>query len=234
MTRKSSEISNQTGPSRYEIKMIFDGLQTAQVRSLIMAHSQLFKEAYPSRQVNNIYFDSEDFQLIQAHIQGSYHRSKLRLRWYGDTWKFSTSQYEIKSKTGNLGTKVIFPILTDVDLTEISWLQLQSLIQPFIDQNNQHIIKLTWPALINMYHREYFENAERSLRITLDSGVKSLGQTFGSHPNLRHFTPVRNVTILEVKADKSQSQLIADVLEEFPQYCEAYSKYIHGTETIPL
>ncbi len=234
MTREPSRIRHQASPPRYEIKMVFSGLETKQIHNLILGHSQLFKVAFPPRQVNNIYYDSGDFQLLNAHIQGANHRSKLRLRWYHDTWKFSTSQYEIKSKSGNLGTKAVFPITKEIDLTNISWKQLLKTLKPHLAQNILHLLELTSPVLINKYQREYFESADRFIRITLDTNLKSFGQTFGIRPNLKNLSTMRNLTILEIKADATHYLKIASALEEFPQYCSAYSKYIHCTETIPL
>jgi len=233
MTRVSSGIDLQTSFSRYEIKMVFNGLQTDLVRSLVIGHSQLFKKAFPSRQVNNIYFDTEDFQLRDAHIQGNNSRFKIRHRWYHDTWKFFDSQLEIKSKSGNLGTKVVFPIPLKIDLTSTSWNGLLTKIRPFINQEYQHIFLNTRPVLINYYQREYFESADQLIRITLDSRINSISQVFNGRPDLLRKKPYRNTCIMEIKADSAYHQEIASVLAEFPQYCTAYSKYIHGTETLP-
>jgi len=233
MTRVSSGTDHQTSTSRYEIKMVFNGLQTGLVRSLIVGHSHLFKKAFPSRQVNNIYFDTQDFQLKDAHIQGDHSRIKIRHRWYHDPWKFSNSQFEIKSKSGNLGSKTVFPIPLEIDLIHITWNDLRALIRPYINQENQHLLMGTNPVLINNYQREYFESADQLIRITLDSRINSLSQVFNGRPNLLRKMPYRNTCILEIKADSAYHQEIASVLAEFPQYCTAYSKYIHGTETLP-
>ncbi len=234
MTKVSSGTDLQTSSSRYEIKMVFNGLQTGLVRSLIIGHSQLFKKAYPCRQINNIYFDTEDFQLKDAHIQGNNNRIKIRQRWYHDTWKFSNSQFEIKTKSGNLGSKTVFPIPLEIDLTHISWNDLRTLIRPYINQENQHLLMNTNPVLINNYQREYFKSADQLIRITLDTRVNSLSQVFNGRPNLKRNRPYRNACIMEIKANSAYHQEIASVLAEFPQYCSAYSKYLHGTETLPI
>jgi len=214
--------------------MVFNGLQIGLVRSLIIGHSQLFKKAYPSRQVNNIYFDTEDFQLKDAHIQGANSRIKIRQRWYHDTWKFSDSQFEIKSKSGNLGSKTVFLIPIEIDLSIISWNDLRDLIRPYINQEKQHLLINTSPVLINNFQREYFESADQLIRITLDTRMNSLSQVFNIRPNLQRKKPLRNVCVMEIKADSAYYQEISSVLAEFPQYCMAYSKYIHSTETLPL
>ena len=234
MTRLNPGIDLQTTHSRYEIKMVFSGLQSDLVRSLIRGHSTLFKKTYPSRQVNNIYFDTEDFQFKNDHIQGAQQRIKIRQRWYHDTWKLSNSQLEIKSKSGNLGSKIVFPIPIEIDLTKITWNEFRKVVWLYPSNNVQLQLLNTRPVLVNRYQRDYFESADQLIRITLDTHLKSLDQVFGARPNLDRFIPMRNVCILEIKADSTQHLEIASTLGEFPQYCTAYSKYIHGTETIPL
>jgi hypothetical protein len=234
MNSVSSGIDLDNSPSRYEIKMVFSGLQSDLLRSLIWGHSLLFKKTYPSRQVNNIYFDTEDFQLKNDHIQGAQRRIKIRQRWYHDTWKLSNSQLEIKSKSGNLGSKKVLPISSEIDLTNITWNEFRKVVLRNPNHNVQLQFINTRPVLINRYQREYFESADQIIRITLDTGLISLNQVFGDCPNLDRTMPMRNVCVLEIKADSSHHLEIASALEEFPQYCTAYSKYIHGIETIPL
>ncbi len=232
MTREFLEINSQKDASRYELKMVFNGLQNSFVRSLILGHTQLFREVYPPRMVNNIYFDSEDFQLRDAHIQGVYERIKIRYRWYHKVWKTSDGKLEIKSKSGNLGIKTTFSVPGEIDLAKHPWKEVQHIISSELNHVIQNQFLMTRPVLINAYLREYFESADRLIRITLDTRLEALDQTFGSYPNLTTQLPIRNVCILELKSDLSRHQYIAAVLEEFPQYCSAYSKYIHSTETI--
>jgi len=234
MIKLSSGSDLFTSPSRYEIKMVFSGLQSDIVHNLIRSHSKLFKKTYPSRQVNNIYFDTEDFKFKIDHIQGAHHRIKIRQRWYHDTWILSKSQIEVKTKTGHLGSKFIFPISSEVDLTKINWNEFQKEIwlDPSLDDQLQLIN--TRPTIINKYQRDYFESADQLIRITLDTNLITFNQLFGARPNLSRSSPMRNVCVLEIKSDSVHHLEIASVLEEFPQYCTAYSKYINGTETIPI
>jgi len=234
MNKLASGIDLYTSPSRYEIKMVFSGLQSDIVRSLIRGHSMLFKKTYPSRQVNNIYFDTEDFQFNNDHIQGAHQRIKIRQRWYHNTWKLSNSQLEIKSKSGNLGSKIVIPISYEIDLTKYNWNEFRKAVWLNPSHNVQLQLLNTRPVLINKYQRDYFESADQLIRITLDTSLISLNQVFGACPNLDRTLPMRNVCVLEIKADSVHHLEIASALEEFPQYCTAYSKYIHGTETIPL
>lgn len=232
MNKTFLETEQQNNLGRYEIKMVYDGNQSGYVKSLIQGHSLMFREAYPPRQVNNIYFDTTDFQLQDAHIQGSFQRFKIRLRWYNPTWVINDGVLELKLKTGRLGRKEVFPIPVELDLQKQSWIKVLSLIDSSLDNELLNVFKSTIPVLINSYQREYYQSADRLLRITLDKNLQSLDQRFGPSPNLSYIMPTRNNIILEVKADGTYHKEVANALEEFPTYCSAYSKYIQGTATM--
>ena len=232
MTRAFWETESPQASGRYEIKMVFNGLEAGFVKSLVLGHSLIFKPAYPTRQVNNIYFDSVDFQLQDAHTQGSYQRFKIRLRWYHATWLVSPGFLEIKSKTGKLGQKLTRTIPQELDLTTQSWREIQASIENELEPKLQNLIRSTVPSLINYYQRDYYQSADGLIRITLDTSHHAFDQRFGPRPNLTRELPIRNETILEIKADSSRHEEIASLLDEFPNYCSAYSKYIQGTETM--
>ena len=167
-----------------------------------------------------------------AHIQGFHKRIKIRLRWYHGSWQFSDSQLEIKQKSGNLGTKSIFSIPEQVNLQNMDWHQLYLTINSHLPPGIQQLFRQTTPILINNYQREYYQSADQLIRLTLDTCIKSLDQTFGNRANLINYLPMRNYCVVELKAGTSHHLKIAEVLSEFPQYTSAFSKFLLGTETI--
>ena len=68
---------------RYERKFIADRLALAEVLALVKRHPAAFREAYPARNVNNLYLDSPDLRDYRDHVNGIAHRTKTRIRWYG-------------------------------------------------------------------------------------------------------------------------------------------------------
>ena len=230
MNKVFSEINPIDGQNRYEIKMLYDGLRYGEVISWINGHSQLFQKAYPSRQVNNIYFDTQDMAFKDAHDQGVFDRFKVRFRWYHKSWNTKKGQLEIKQKYGNLGKKKIFPILADIDLKSQSWEFIHNRIRSELNLETQLLFDTTRPVLINHYQRDYYINAEGIIRITLDKDHKIFDQGVGQKPNISYKLPVRNTLVLEYKTTSSHHQELSDVLEEFPLYSTAHSKYLIGTE----
>ena len=139
MNKVFSEINKENHLKRYEIKMVYDGLCIPEVESWIKGHSQLFKRAYPTRQVNNIYYDTHDLAFRDAHIQGAFDRFKIRYRWYHNSWIASEGQLEIKHKHGNLGKKEFFPIKAKINIPSLSWIQINDLICSEIDLEYQYL-----------------------------------------------------------------------------------------------
>ena len=233
MTRESLEI--KTPPDlRYEIKMVYREVDRDFVRSSIRAHSGLFKMAYPHRQVNNIYFDTHDRQLRSDHIQGSHTRSKIRFRWYRSTWDIKNGQLEIKTKQSNLGNKHVYQIPATVNLVNGRWKEIQEQISLSLPDSIRSSFSMTTPILINHYQREYYQNAERTIRITLDYDLESFDQSFFLKPNLNLKSPMAGTVVLEVKASAMDFHEISKVLTEFPKYARAYSKYLQGVEASGL
>lgn len=131
-----------------------------------------------------------------------------------------------------LGQKQIYLIPYELNLKKQSWNQIDNIIYSSLDSDLQNIYKSSYPILINNYTREYYQSANRTIRITLDRDIKTLDQRFGPFPNLSRFMPTRNIAILEIKADGCYHEEVAEVLSEFPAYCSAYSKYIQGLENM--
>ena len=104
---QNTEISykkNNTVEFRNEKKIIFN--QSANY--LINFFKFLkFKEIYEARQINSIYFETKNFTDLIDTINGEKNRSKLRLRWYGNTFNnISESILENKIKTNNHNYKI--------------------------------------------------------------------------------------------------------------------------------
>lgn len=230
MNKVFSEINRENDLKRYEVKMVYDGLCIPEVESWIKGHSQLFRKAYPTRQVNNIYFDTHDMAFRDAHNQGVFDRFKIRYRWYHKSWIASEGQLEIKHKHGNLGKKEVFPIEVKIDISSLSWIQVNEIISSELDLDYRLLFDSTNPILINNYQREYYVNAAGNVRITLDTNQQCFDQSFGMKPNISNKVPMRSNLVLEIKAAQAHYLDISDVLEEFPLYSSAHSKYLIGTE----
>jgi SPX domain protein involved in polyphosphate accumulation len=191
---------------------------------------------YPSRQVNNIYFETADYSSLQDNLAGVATRRKLRLRWYGplkDT--VCHAQLELKCKEGAVGWKEICPLALDqtaaglLDLGQQSWVELCQTIRAATDrQADLWLAHFFQPVLINHYQRAYYETVDRHVRLTVDSRLRAYDQRSTNQPNLRCAAPLLDRVVIEFKADRQHYQLLTDVLARFPLRVSRHSKYVRG------
>ena len=87
---------------RYERKFLLDKFSINSLEDLIQYTPCDLYEKYQERKVNSIYYDNSNFSLAYENIDGIFNRSKIRVRYYGNSNKLSSPKLEIKSKYGNV------------------------------------------------------------------------------------------------------------------------------------
>lgn len=217
--------------NRYEIKMVYDGLRIYEVRQWIRNHSAAFRMAYPTRLVNNIYFDTEELGAFNDHISGSGSRQKMRFRWYHGPTLQVDGKLEIKRKDAMVGSKMVQKI-SGIDLANDSWKTIQQKMLSQTTDQMHLLIKSTFPVSINAYQRDYFVSADGITRVTLDYQMKAWDQRVYDSPNMRFGMPQTDTMIIESKRDMHGHQEFSDVLAEFPLRVTNYSKYVSSVNAI--
>ena len=214
--------------NRYEIKIPVVGVPLYQIKRWINCHPAFFKPLHPPRQVNNVYFDTNDQYAFQSHLDGYTERIKFRLRWYGKENIFSNSQFELKRKHGEVGNKQYFLINELFNLANDDWKKIKAKVVKQLPAYPCEQVAIQNPILINFYQREYFQSIDKKIRLTLDYGLKYLDQRMYMRPNLRYCLPAQNMIILELKAGINQYKEIVRVVSAFPVRGEAISKFVTG------
>jgi hypothetical protein len=218
------EVEN--GGTRYELKMVCDGLYRHQAEGWIRQHSLGFRTAYPQRRVNNIYFDTYDLDTYNDHLEGVGLRRKLRYRWYGEDLSHARGQLEVKNKKGRVGWKIYQPIAASLDLADAGWAEISRTLQEASSGVFAELLGVTRPVSINTYQRRYFVSADGRVRMTLDFDLLAYDQQLSTRPNLQFKAPGVDVIVLEFKSEITQAPALADALAEFPLRTIAFSKYV--------
>jgi hypothetical protein len=211
---------------RYELKMTFDGQRLFETRRWVRLHSQGFREAYPPRQVNNIYFDTPDLSFLNDHMSGVDERRKLRYRWYGADLQHACGHLEDKERSGRIGWKDIQPVEPLIDLTRLTWNEVTAIIAAQVTGHLHELICVSRPVMINTYQREYYCSSDGEVRLTLDYGQVAYDQRLSARPNLAFRLPLRNQMLIEIKSAADNGKQLADVLAEFPLRVGRHSKYV--------
>ena len=217
---------------RYEIKMEQADTSFPVIKGWINLHSAGFAEAFPPRQVNNIYYDTLDMDTFNDHLEGVPLRRKLRYRWYGVNPELATGQLEIKNKKDRVGWKVVQPIGNSFNLKQSNWTLIY---QKMVSESRgifYELLAVSRPLIINHYWREYYQSADQRIRVTLDYKMKAFDQWLSARPNLIFLTPLIDLVIIELKSPVEYAAYLADMLSEFPLRANCNSKFVNALDTL--
>ncbi len=213
---------------RYERKFIVD-LNKFEIEHLIKHHPAMFSEIFYERNVNNVYFDSEDLTNYHENLSGDAKRLKIRIRWYGDLFGLIKKPIlELKIKENELGRKLSYPLKSFNFDRSFTFEYLQEILNKsnlpeWLIEN----LKIQRPRLLNSYKRKYFSS--NKFRITLDRDLK-----FFKMRNRNNLFQERNlnINIVEIKYPYECYEDIERITNKFPFRLIAISKYVTGVELV--
>ena len=167
---------------------------------------------FPTRIINSIYFDNQDFSMYHHSIEGVVPRKKIRLRSYDEEFIF----------TKNINKEIkISSVEGRYKISEKAKDPLQIMRLGIYDQN----YGLCLPVLNVTYKRSYYKI--KNIRLTLDEKI-----TYKRIINreVSKFSTFDNYNIAELKFNSEKS--IDFVRQSFPFERARFSKYCRGIEFI--
>lgn len=212
---------------RYELKFIADGPGLNEVLAFVKRHPSAFHETYPARAVNNIYLDSAGRGDYHDHVNGVGHRSKTRIRWYGEPrGEIQRPTLERKIKRGVVSGKEShgLPVFC-MDGGSIEALLQATISSAKLPEMLQLALRHREPSLFNRYHRHYFVSGDGRFRLTVDSGLKFAGV----NPNGFSLTATPTI-VVELKFGPEFADDAGLVTNVMPFRVARFSKYVAGIE----
>ncbi len=195
------------------------------------------KDSYHKSEVFNLYFDTDNYDLITQSIDWTDFKEKLRARSYGGYDRvFLEIKTKIRGKDNNIGYKRRVMITRDDFKDLIGKKQtLIELAQKSIETENDLQIAKEVDYLINqfnlkpkilvIYNRESYKNKD-GLRITFDENLKyrdkNLSFLKGKHDKI-YFKNDYNI-IMEVKAHGVMPLWLVKKMSELKIYPQQFSK----------
>ncbi len=171
---------------RLDVKFILNTTQLAQILHRIRGQYRVLEinDVRPGRYLTT-YFDTPDYQMFQAHHNGSRVRHKVRWRWYIDS---DLVFLEVKEKTNRertVKTRTVLPA-PPLQLGDVApgWMPASLVVEP-------HALQ---PVVWNRFQRVTLADFERQERITIDINLE-----FGRDEQV---IPFPNLVIVEVKQRK--------------------------------
>lgn len=230
----SSQI-NLIDKARYEIKFVTESSLFFYISHWIKNHDMGFFEEYPSRSVNNIYFDNHNLDSYIENLSGISSRSKIRLRWYGKLHKSNSqkSKLELKIKKNKLGWKYAEDIFFSKNLKDITKTELLRSINDQLSEKLKHRFNISdTPVLINSYKRFYYVSMNKKVRITLDKDLSFYDQRVHNKLNFTYMVHSPNICVLEFKSAKNDIDFCRKALENVFLQPSKCSKYVLGVQRI--
>lgn len=228
----SSHPALQVADGRYELKFVAPPDTADWVVSQLKAHPARFRRAFPSRLVNNIYFDTENLEAYADNLSGISSRTKARYRWYGSENVSSDGAFELKFRRNQIGWKLQFPIPGLELIDNENWrLTARRLKKNLPDEAALWLDSFSRAVLINRYRRQYFITPDGNFRITVDDEVKTYNQWMSNRVNLRRAAErMPDGVIVEVKFDQAQREHASAIIDALSLRRSRHSKYMTGAE----
>ena len=217
---------------RYERKFFLKNLIREELEFLVKTLPTGFSEIFKKRQVNNIYFDTFNFDSYTDNIDGSPFRKKIRIRWYGILEnEIKNPVLEIKQKKGLVGRKLSYA-LPSFKLEKIRsknfFLSLKK--DSDIPEHIWSILKVLNLSILNTYHRTYFLSKSTKIRITVDDNLFFYNQ-LSRRINIDNYIEQKG-SILEIKYPRSSNYIVNRITSKFPFRLTKSSKYVSGFNII--
>lgn len=220
---------------RYERKFFSNDTSILQIQNYFLTHSASFKVAYPDRHINNIYYDTNEFNMYRHGVEGDSNRVKVRMRWYGDLFDVDIAPtLELKRKFGHVGDKMKWKLSTFMN-TEAMLVAGQN-IDSLFDSNVKDfamlhsVLPLLRPVLINRYERKYLISADQRYRVTIDQGMRY----FSNATNKSSFNNPEKINgiVVEVKYLPIDHEGVNIITNQIPIRLSKFSKYLNGVEAL--
>ncbi|MGN0404157.1 MAG: polyphosphate polymerase domain-containing protein [Bariatricus sp.] len=188
---------------------------------------KIHADQYGLHTIRNIYYDTNDFELIRESLEKPKYKEKLRLRGYGDIHEDSRVFLEIKKKYAG----VVYKRRTDLLMKDaMQFLETKELP----DHADQIMREIHY--FMNFYNPEpkvylaydrvaYVGNEDGGLRITVDRNIRSRFHRLelAYDGECRILNP--GTYLMEIKVPSAYPLWLADLLCDLKIYPVSFSKY---------
>ena len=200
----------------------------------------LVEDDYPTSTISNIYFDTEQFDMIQDDSQGTKRKEKIRMRTYLSQVQPDSQVFlEIKSKdSAGVGRKYRL-LSTPQSITQFmtkgqldSSIKDQMMIEK-IQQLQEEYQQAIIPRMYIYYDRFSLKEKKEisgfpynKIRVTIDQNLTYRDENVSLFSGKDGF-PLLNedIVIMEIKAPGRKPQWLQDILDQYGLVEQKFSKY---------
>ncbi len=220
--------------NRYENKYLITEDTFASLQKRITDHME--PDAYNQHQENyaitNIYYDTEDDQLIRTSLQKPRYKEKLRIRAYGVPRGDDMIYVEIKKKVSGLVNKRRSVLNLQDAYSFLATGQLPD-IRPYMNRQVLHEVQYILqrhqllPKLYLAYERKaFFSRDDHDFRLSFDANIITRRNDLKLESGIYGQRLLKDYErLMEVKTSKSIPFWFTRLLSEYRIYPTSFSKY---------
>jgi len=214
---------------RYEKKYLITNEQSKQLKKIISQHMSL--DQYGEYLVQNLYYDTANWDIIQASIEKPLYKEKMRLRCYGEATGESKFYLELKKKYKGVVYKrrIAIPaqslIGNSVQATlSATHSQISKELDFYIQSNG--VAEKIYIAYQRTAFAGITAGPDEGLRVTFDTDVRfRLDDLSFSNSTVGQYILPDGKILMEVKALGGMPLWMANALSENGVFPTSFSKF---------
>lgn len=184
------------------------------------------KDVFYKSTIYNVYYDTDNFELIRKSIEKPIYKEKLRIRSYNKPTLDSSVYVELKKKYDHIvykrREKIAYKYVLNNSFLEGAETQIDREIKYF----NDFYGGLT-PKMFLSYEREaYYFKTDKQIRITFDTNIKYRTENVNLLPSISDIKLLsNNLVLMELKVPFSIPYDLAKYLSSEKIFKTPFSKY---------
>lgn len=209
---------------RHEIKYLITINQYINLMNYLS--DKVEKDVVYKSTICNVYYDTDNFELIRKSIEKPIYKEKLRIRSYDKPTLDSSAYVELKKKYDHIvykrREKIAYKYVLNNSFLEGAETQIDKEIKYF----NDFYDGLT-PKMFLSYEREaYYFKDDKQIRITFDTNIKYRTENVNLLPSISDIKLLpNNLVLMELKVPFSIPYNLAKYLSSEKIFKTSFSKY---------
>lgn len=209
---------------RHEIKYLITINQYINLMNYLS--DKVEKDVFYKSTIYNVYYDTDNFELIRKSIEKPIYKEKLRIRSYDKTTLDSSVYVELKKKYDHIvykrREKIAYKYVLNNSFLEGAETQIYKEIKYF----NDFYGGLT-PKMFLSYEREaYYFKDDKQIRITFYTNIKYRTENVNLLPSISDIKLLpNNLVLMELKVPFSIPYDLAKYLSSEKIFKRPFSKY---------
>lgn len=209
---------------RHEIKYLITINQYINLMDYLS--DKVEKDVVYKSTICNVYYDTDNFELIRKSIEKPIYKEKLRIRSYDKPTLDSSVYVELKKKYDHIvykrKEKIAYKYILNNSFLECVETQIDKEIKYF----NDFYGGLT-PKMFLSYEREaYYFKTDKQIRITFDTNIKYQTESVSLLPSISDIKLLsNNLVLMELKVPFSIPYDLAKYLSSEKIFKTPFSKY---------